>query len=119
MPRRQPLIEHYGFGELRAGGKTYTRDVAITPDGRIEEWWRREGHRLAPEDIEKYLGLSYDAVVIGTGYHGMMRVDPQAARMLAEKGAELHIEDSRRAVETYNRLVREGKRVLLLIHLTC
>ncbi len=116
---KQPLIEHYDFGEIVVGGRTYAQDVVVTPSGKVIEWWRLEGHRLQLPDVRDYLAEDYDAVVIGTGYDGLMRVDDEVVREFRRRGAEVFVSKSRIAVRKYNELVRSGRKVLLLIHLTC
>jgi hypothetical protein len=45
-------IDHYSFGRIGIGGPNYNADVIIFPGHVQERWWRREGHRLAQEDLE-------------------------------------------------------------------
>ncbi len=115
----QPLIEYYDFGVIIIGGKKYSRDVIVTPRKIVSNWWRIEGHRLQYPDVEEYLGEDVDAVVIGTGYYGYMKVDDRVVDEFRKRGKEVYIYDSKNAVEFYNKLVKEGKKVLLFIHLTC
>ncbi len=116
---KQPLIDHYDFGVIVINGKTYTHDVVVTPQGKVIDWWRLEGHRLQVPDVRDYLAEPVDAVVIGTGYDGLMRVDDDVIKAFQRRGAEVFVGRSRRAVRKYNELVSAGKKVLLLIHLTC
>lgn len=119
MAAGQPLIDAYKFGRLVVGGRAYERDVIITPSGVVPNWWRLEGHRLQLEDVEKYLGLDVDAVVVGTGYHGFMRVDSEVVESFRRMGREVYVLETGRAVEKYNELVARGRRVLAMLHLTC
>ena len=117
----QPRIKSYDFGKMFIDGETHTRDLIITPKGIIGNWWRKEGHRLQLDDIKHYVpeDLDYDAVVIGTGYYGYMVVDKDVIEYFENKGVEVYVLDTRKAVKKYNELVDKGKKVLGLFHLTC
>ncbi len=117
----QPRIKKYDFGEIIVDNERYTKDLIITPVGIIGNWWRREGHRLQLVDICEYVqeNIEYDAVVIGTGYYGYMKVDREIIDYFKEKNVEVYVSDTREAVKKYNELVEKGKKVLGLFHLTC
>ncbi|MCD6324338.1 MAG: Mth938-like domain-containing protein [Desulfurococcales archaeon] len=115
----QPLIDGYDFGRLEIGGEVITQDVVITPQRVVKGWWRLEGHRLQIPDVRDFLAEDVDAVVVGTGYDGMMRVDDDVVDAFRRRGREVFVLRSREAVKKYNELVRAGRKVLLLIHLTC
>ncbi len=116
---QQPLISNYDFGRLELGDEVLTEDLVITPESVVKGWWRLEGHRLQLPDVRDFLAEEVDAVVVGTGYHGMMRVDDEVIKAFERKGREVFILKSREAVRKYNELVSEGRKVLLFIHLTC
>ena len=115
----QSLIEYYDFGYIVIKGKGYDHDVVITPKRVVSDWWRLEGHRLQIPDVRDYLLEDVDAVVIGTGYNGLMRVDSDVIEEFKKRGKEVYVERTKNAVDIYNRLVREGKKVLAFLHLTC
>ncbi len=115
----QALIEKYDFGLIVIDGKTYSSDVIVLPNRVIGDWWRLEGHRLQVPDVRDYLLEDADAVVVGTGYDGMMRVDDEVINAFRKGGKEVYVLRSREAVRKYNELVESGKKVMLLIHLTC
>lgn len=115
----QPLVESYSFGAIVIDGREYRRDLIVTPTKIVSNWWRAEGHRLQMSDVESVLGEEVDAVVVGTGYSGYVKVDREVVEEFERRGVEVHVLDSRRAVSKYNELVKRGKRVMLLIHLTC
>ncbi len=114
-----PRIDLYDFGVIIIDGKAYRSDVVITPSGVKNNWWRLEGHRLQLPDVRDYLAEDYDVVVIGTGYEGFMRVDPEVVAEFRRRGKEVYVARTTEAVEIYNRLALEGKKVLAFLHLTC
>jgi len=114
-----PRIDYYDFGVIVIDGKEYRHDVVITPRGVVPNWWRIEGHRLQLADVRDYLAEDVEAVVIGTGYSGLMRVDPDVVAEFVKRGRQVFIERTSRAVELYNELVSKGKKVIAFLHLTC
>ena len=112
-------IEDYEFGMIKVDGRVFTSDIIVTPSKIISGWWRKEGHKLFLEDLEKYnvLNEEYDAIVIGTGYNGMMEVSNEVKNKFSNK--ELYILPTQEAVKKFNELINQGKRVLGLFHITC
>lgn len=112
-------IEAYSFGRMVVDGETYDRDLIIRPGGVLADWWRKEGHKLQPTDIEAVLKEDDPAVlVVGTGKYGLMKVLPETVKLLRERGVELVAVRTDAAVERFNALV-QGKRVVGAFHLTC
>jgi len=113
------VINSYDFGRIIVDGQRYTSDVIVLPDRVKDSWWRREGHRLHIEDIERVIQKEKpDVLVVGTGYSGLMRVLPETEKYLKSNGIELIAQSTREACETFNRLVK-SKRVMAALHLTC
>ncbi len=112
------MIESYSFGEIKINGEKYTNDVIIFPDYVKGDWWRKEGHRLHPEDIEGVIEASPDTLIVGTGANGRMTVPADTRDFIESKGIELIVERSREAVEKFNRL-SEDEEAVAAIHLTC
>ena len=113
------MIDDYRFGNIKIDGKTYRNDVKII-DGKVKpDWWRREGHKLFPEDIRDILDAKPEVLVVGTGAYGVMEVLPQTRKSLKERGIELIEAKSEQACHTYNQLLKSGKRVAFACHLTC
>ncbi len=113
------MIESYGFGRIVVNGKVYTTDLIIFPDRVEDGWWRKEGHRLYIEDIEKAVEKSPEVFVVGTGYWGLMKVPAETKRHVEEKGIELIIQPTKQACETYNKLIQSGIKAVAAFHLTC
>ncbi len=112
-----PRIDSYEFGKIVIEGKVYTSDVLILPSG-VREWWRREGHRLSPEDLKEVLEERPEVLVVGRGYYGEMEVPPETVREVRRRGIELVAEVTGRAVESFNGR-SGGRRVAAALHLTC
>jgi hypothetical protein len=113
------MIESYSFGRIVINGTTYTNDVKIIDETVIPEWWRKKGHTVKPEDVSDLADSRSEYVVIGKGKPGMMKTSREAKRLFEDRGIQLLEEKTTKAIQTFNRLRREGKRVCAGFHLTC
>jgi hypothetical protein len=112
-------ISDYAFGSIEIGGRRYTRDLIITPQGVQEGWWRKAGHRLDREDLSEVLAARPQVLVVGTGYYGNLRIPRETEDFLRDQGIALHAAPTGEAVQTFNALQREYARVVAALHLTC
>lgn len=113
------MIESYRFGKITIDGKDYHRDIIIFPDHIKEKWGREEGHRLKPKDIEDVIAFQPDILVVGQGALGRMKITDPVKRLLEERNIVLIAEKTNIAKDEFNRLAREGVKVVAAIHLTC
>ena len=120
-PEKHPAmhIDNYRFGHIDIAGDGYDADVIIFPDHVQERWWRREGHRLAQEDLETVLAEKPEVLVVGTGYYGRMQVPAETLDALRSAGVDVRVEKTSAAVEAFNRLQKECARIVAALHLTC
>ena len=112
------MIEDYDFGSIKVNGKTYVRDIKIIDGEVIPDWWRIEGHELAPADIEDIMAARPDVLVVGTGHTGLMRVLAETRAALSDLDIELIASPTARAVSDFNRLCKSRK-AAFAAHLTC
>ncbi len=113
------IVEEYSFGRIKVSGKVFSRDLIIFVDEIYPNWWRKEGHSLCVEDLKVLLRKKPDILIIGTGYYGVMKVPQNVIEFLEKQGMRVIVENTQKAVETYNKLVSEGKNVAAAFHLTC
>lgn len=112
-------IEGISFGRLILDGHTYTTDLLIYPDGRVQEDWRRDrGHSLALGDIAGLVETDPDVIVAGTGVNGRMRPDADLEERLLAWGIQLQAAPNEQASEIFNDRIRT-ERVGACFHLTC
>lgn len=111
-------IDSYDFGEIVIDGKRHTHDVIIYPDRVVEGWHRREGHLLQAVDVEEIPSEKPEALIVGTGYAGMLKIDSAVERILKSKGIELISSPTDRACEIYGQ-VSKTRRIVAVLHLTC
>ncbi len=113
------FVEDYSFGRIVINGKTYRNDVIVSRDWINSNWWRKEGHAVCLEDIKEILERKPEVVVFGTGAYGVVKVRKEVIDELKNRGIEVICEPTAKAVEIYNKLLKEGKNVVLAAHLTC
>jgi hypothetical protein len=110
-------IAGYRFGRLTVDGREVTRDVIILPGRVVENWWRREGHRLAWVDLEDLADDLPGRLVVGTGADERMRPDPEVFDRLKERGVEVECLQTDQAVARFAEL--EPATTAAALHLTC
>ena len=67
-------------------GQEERRDLIILPDRVVRNWWRRDGHALALEDLDQVLDDLPEHLMIGTGAHGQLRLDQRTVQRLKAGG---------------------------------
>ena len=111
------MIDSYSFGNIRIGGKEYTNDVIII-GSKVISWWRQEGHFAQVPDF-KDIPDSIEIIVIGTGASGVMKVADEVVELFKKKKIRVIMEMTGTAVNTFNKLSEENKKVAGAFHLTC
>jgi len=113
-------IGGYSFGRMTVGGREFMSDLIIHPGGRIQDHWRREhGHNLLLNDISEVLNAIPEKLVIGTGASGMMMVSESLVDYCKNRGIEIEICRTAKAVTRFNEAAEAGKIVAACFHLTC
>jgi len=113
-------IEHYNFGSIKISGRLYDHDILILPTG-VESWWRKQGHSVCLEDLEKIWQFAPDLMIFGKGWMGMMQVSEIIMNHLSTKGIEVIAALTKDAVDFYNEYSEKypEKVVIGAFHLTC
>jgi len=111
-------INYYKFGEIVIDGKKYNSDLILYPDRIKNNWWRKSGHQLVPEDIKEILKEKPEILIVGKGAIGLMVVSDETKKILKEKNIELITQKTEMACKTYNSMPKD-KKVVLALHLTC
>ena len=112
-------IDSYQFGKIVIDGKSYTSDIIILDEAVQSEWWRKQGHSLAAEDLDKILKAKPSVLVVGCGASGLMEIPGQTRQALKERNIQLEAFDSYKAVRKFNELSEAGVNVAAALHLTC
>lgn len=112
-----PRIDGYRFGRVVVDGKEETRDLIVLPGRVVRNWWRRDGHALALEDLEDVLDELPDRLIVGTGASGQMRPHPATIEALARRGVEVEVAPTDQAVRLFGDA--DPARTAAALHLTC
>ena len=116
-------INSFNFGFIVVDGKQYVYDVLILPDGTVREREPGKGrlgsHTITWNNVGKIVKEQPEVIVIGTGTSGLARLSGDTEVYLHQANLNLVVLPSFQAVEKFNQLVDEGKRVAALIHITC
>ncbi len=75
-------------------------------------------HALSEEEVERLLEDNPQAVIIGTGQSGLLRVEKAVEEKIKAAGAKLILLKTPEAIEKFNEISRNNK-VNALIHTTC
>ncbi len=76
---------------------------------------REKSHFVSLAEVMELLDEKPDVLVIGIGYDEMVRVDERVRGL----EVEIRILETSRAIEEFNRVKDQGKRVAAIIHSTC
>lgn len=112
------MIDCYEFGRIVVDGREYQNDIRIGLKG-VSHWKRSSGHAVYTDDIKGVAKEQSEIVIIGNGVDSIMQVSKEVYVFFQNKKIPLIVKDSASACEEYNRLKKEGRRVVALIHLTC
>ena len=113
-----PEIQALRFGRIVIDNVAFNRDVIIFPDRIRSDWRRGDGHNLALEDLAEVLESNPEAIILGRGLFGRMKVSDDIRELITEQGIELVVLRTEGASKAYNEL-RERRRVVAALHLSC
>lgn len=120
------LITHISWGhmEVKTNGQTLSfKDCKVWPGGAKEWDWNLTGTRhqpgIQPADIEEILAQGVEVIILSRGMQLMLHTCPETEQMLRSGDIEYHIEETKQAVNLFNRLMSEGKKVGGIFHSTC
>ena len=112
-------IEDYEFGRIRIDGKEYRNDVIVFPDHVSPEWWRKDGHSLAMEDLEEVVQYDPDLLIVGRGAYGIMQIPEETREALFKRNIQLIDEVTATAIQIFNNRNEKGEKAVGAFHLTC
>jgi len=112
-------IDSYSFGTIIVNGKTYDKDLIIFPDKIIPNWWRKDGHSLAIEDLKEVFSYKPDILIIGRGTMSVMQVPEATKKAIGEGNIELLEANTEQATHLFNKAIENEKKAVCALHLTC
>ena len=112
------VIERYSFGNIIINGHSYTSDLIIFPHRISASWWRKDGHNCSLRDLQEAIDFKPNALIIGTGARGTMKVDPEVFRFFEHNNNMILIEQpTDGAVNIFNKFNIDSIRVVAALHL--
>ena len=113
------MITDFSFGRIVANGQIFNHDIKIVQSTLLPDWWRKNGHTVDIEDVEDILDDNPEILVIGQGQPGYMKISDALREHLAHRNVKLIEAPTAEAIETFNRLHKEGRRVAGGFHVGC
>jgi hypothetical protein len=118
-----PKICHIAWGVMDVEHVGRGKDMKLWPGGGREWDWRETGthHRpgIQAADVEELVEHGADVVVLSRGMLRRLRTTPETLEYLREHDVDVRVEETKAAVELYNRLANDGEAVGGLFHSTC
>jgi len=98
-------------------------DFKLWPGGgRPWDWSETGTHHvpgIQPADVVELIEHGSRVVVLSRGMERALRTAPETRELLEAREVPFHVEETRAAVELYNRLAAQGESVGGLFHSTC
>lgn len=110
-------LTEYSFGSVTVDGEEHTRDLIVLPHRVVPDWWRREGHSLAIEDLDQVIDDLPDRLILGCGAHGRLEPPKAVLKQLRARGVEVEAMPTAEAVRRYGEL--DPEHTAAALHLTC
>ncbi|MBA3009025.1 MAG: hypothetical protein KKF12_06370 [Proteobacteria bacterium] len=115
-----PEISSYAFGKIMIGTQAFTSDLILFPNGKIKaDWVRKQGHLLSFDDLDSLVLEKPDLVLVGTGAHGRMAIDPLLTEKLTSMGIEITAFPTDKAMHYFNQYRMQTRLIYACFHLTC
>jgi len=120
------LFPENKFGMIKFDGKDYSHDIVIHTDGIVEKrnknLSRRKygtSHILSAGEITDLLDEDPKILIVGRGQSGMLKIGKDTAELLYTKNVKLVDSPTPEAIEEFNKLKDQGKKLAAIIHITC
>lgn len=114
----------WGNMEVQIGENQHVfKDCKLWPGGGREWKWGETGTHhspgIQPGDLDEILSHNVEVIILTRGQLGRLGVADETRALLDETGLEVHVINTKKAVDLFNRLTRQGKRVGGLFHSAC
>ncbi len=113
------MIDEYDFGLIKIDGQIFAKDVFINLSGEVKDWQRQQSHLFQKADVKDLLEENLEVVVFGTGKSGLAKVSDELKVFIESGGIKVIIFPTDQAVQEYNEMKQENKKVVAFLHLTC
>lgn len=107
-------VTAYGEGYFEINRERHQAPLRFMPEGTVEHWEVGRPEELSAADIASLLELEPEVVLIGTGSEQCF-LHPRVTAPLAAAHVGFETMSSQAACRTYNILMSEGRRALLVL----
>jgi hypothetical protein len=113
----------HDWGSVEVDGVGRLKDAKLWPGGGRAWDWNETGthHRpgIQPADVTELLEHDPDVVVLSRGRQLRLESQAETFALLEARHIEVVHAETAAAIDEYNRLAAEGRRVAALLHTTC
>lgn len=119
-----PKITFFEWGKLEiVGCETPFRDAKLYPGGAREWDWTETGTRhspgIQPADVDELIDNGARTIVLSKGVQLKLKTQKETLQYLEDKGVDVFVLQTGKAIQKYNDLAEAGEPVGALIHSTC
>lgn len=119
-----PEIASISWGHMKVKGCSASyKDCKVWPGGSRTWDWRETGTDhfpgVQPADLEEILNKGVNTLVIGRGMSEALQVPSSTVDYIRNKGINLMVFQTEKAVKEYNSLASQGVKVGGVFHSTC
>lgn len=112
------FIDTNRFGLFKIGNQEYRSDIKIIGD-KVKIWNYTSHHKILPEDVKDLVEASPEIIILGTGFEGACKVQPETIKYLEENNIKFLIKQTSIACSDFNRLMNSKRKVFAILHATC
>ncbi|MBI4020773.1 MAG: hypothetical protein HY369_00870 [Candidatus Aenigmarchaeota archaeon] len=109
-------IDRAQYGEVTVNGKTYYSDLVVWWEGRPA--LLEKTHLLDQRLAKRVLKPGTEAVVIGTGFEGTVKLLPPFTAALKRAKAKLFVDRTENAIDIFNAFAATGKKAVAILHVS-
>ncbi|MDJ0624038.1 MAG: Mth938-like domain-containing protein [Desulfocapsaceae bacterium] len=118
-----PKILSVKWGKMEVEDIGLGKDFKLWPGGGRSWNWSEHGtgHSagIQPGDCRELLEHDCEVIVLSRGMFKRLRIPKETMAYLEDNHIQIHTEETKKAVQLYNKLVDQGKAVGGLFHTTC
>jgi hypothetical protein len=107
------------FGYITVDDKTYSSDVFIYWNGKVENAEIDVRHLLTLKQAKKTLDKKPEILLVGSGEDGYFEVSDEVMHVCQNKKIQLIVMPTPEAIKKFNELIDKNKKIIAFIHVTC
>ena len=115
----QTKIDSTSFGQITVNGQTYTQDVIVMSDSRVEKTQTQIRHLISQKEFTQLMQENPDVIVIGLGQSSQMQISPDVISSADAAGIQLITKSTSAAITQFNKFIQQNKTVAAYMHVTC